>query len=272
MLKQRLLTALILIPVVLLTLYYATAPIILCLVLGVLLLLGWEWSSLIPIRSSQWAYKTVSFECALLVLTGFCLQWFEIWLGVGLLMWIMLAFFVLTYPKSQSMWAHRCVVALWGAIALPLFVVSILMLYHRVPEGRALFIYLLFLVWAADSGAYFAGKRFGRHRLIPQVSPGKTVEGLAGGFALSLVVGVVGWFWFHPTKTLHWFLLVLGIVLISMLGDLFISMLKRRCQLKDTGNLLPGHGGVLDRLDSLIAAVPWFYMGQYYWLHDAMVL
>lgn len=272
MLKQRLLTALMLVPVVLLTLYYSSPVVLFYLVLGVLLLLGGEWASLIPIRSSKWAYKKIFFVVALLALTAFCLRWFEIWLCVGLLMWVILAVFIATYPKSQALWSHRAVVAVWGGIELPLFVVSILMLMHRVPQGRALFIYLLFLVWAADSGAYFAGKRFGRHRLIPHVSPGKTIEGLVGGFALSLVVGGIGWFLFHPTKTMAWFLLALGVVLISMVGDLFISMLKRRCQLKDTGTLLPGHGGVLDRLDSLIAAVPWFYVGQYYWLHDAMVL
>ena len=271
MFKQRLLTALILIPLVLLTLYYATAWVIYLLLSGIILLLGREWAALIPINSSKWENKVIAYLAMLLLLSGLCLYWFSVWLYVGVLIWVVLGFFVIKYPKTQKNWANRIVVATWGVILLPLFIASVIMLY-RLPAGRELFIYLLFLVWAAESGAYFAGKRWGRHRLIPHVSPGKTVEGLIGGFTLSLVVCCIGYLWFLPTQKIQWFLLAMGIVLVSMLGDLFISMLKRRCQIKDTGALLPGHGGVLDRLDSLIAAVPWFYLGQYYWLHGSVVL
>ena len=130
-----------------------------------------------------------------------------------------------------------------------------------MPDGHAWVLYLLTLVWAADIGAYFAGKYWGRHKLIPRVSPGKTVEGAVGGFVLSMLVTLAGFAYFHPQSIGIWFLIAALTTLISMLGDLFISMLKRRSQLKDTGHILPGHGGVLDRLDSLIAAAPMIYCG-----------
>ena len=93
------------------------------------------------------------------------------------------------------------------------------------------------------------------------MSPGKTVEGALGGFLLTMLVATIAYFYFNPPAMVNWYAIAVGTTLISMLGDLFISMLKRRCKLKDTGHVFPGHGGVLDRLDSLIAAAPFFYFG-----------
>jgi phosphatidate cytidylyltransferase len=116
----------------------------------------------------------------------------------------------------------------------------------------------MLIVWAADSGAYFAGKAVGRIKLAPHVSPGKTLEGFIGGLLTTLiVVGIV--MYFSPEQELG---LVIGVVLFtalaSALGDLSESMFKRVAQIKDSGNILPGHGGVLDRIDSLTAALPIF--------------
>lgn len=265
MLKQRVLTALVLIPLVLFGIHASSTLLLSMMVAGLLLLLGSEWCSLIPLNRSTQGPLMVFYVLMLLMLCGGCWHLFDAWLCVGLLLWLGLFVLIWGYPHFKSFWGHRVVVALWGFIELPLFAISLMKLC-ALPQGRDLFIYLLFLVWAADTGAYFAGKRFGRHRLIPHVSPGKTMEGLLGGCVLSLFVALCGYVWFQPEHGIRWGLLALGVVLISTQGDLFISMLKRRCQLKDTGSLLPGHGGVLDRLDSLIAAVPWFYFGQYFWV------
>ncbi len=128
-------------------------------------------------------------------------------------------------------------------------------------RGRELILYVLFLIWATDVGAYFAGKAGGRHKLIPVVSPGKTIEGAIGGFFLGMLIAVIGYLYFSPMFGGAWFFVAAATILISMFGDLFISMLKRRCKLKDTGCIFPGHGGMLDRVDSLIAALPLFYSG-----------
>ena len=126
--------------------------------------------------------------------------------------------------------------------------------------------YLFTLVWTADSGAYFTGKAFGKHKLIPDVSPNKTIEGLVGGLALTAIVIAAVAYYRHLTG-LHlagFVMLSMVTVLASVLGDLFESLLKRQANIKDSGTLLPGHGGVLDRIDSILAAAPIFALG--FWL------
>lgn len=122
---------------------------------------------------------------------------------------------------------------------------------------------LLLIVWSADIGAYFAGRAWGRRKLAPHLSPGKTVVGLAGGLVAAAVVGWAATRWL-PTQAgggLQWLLIASGVALVSAGGDLYISLHKRVTGVKDSGRIFPGHGGVLDRLDSLIAAAPFFALG-----------
>ena len=115
-------------------------------------------------------------------------------------------------------------------------------------------------MWAADTGAYFVGSRFGKHKLAPRISPGKSWEGFAGGLAASALAAVAA----VPLLQLQWpqlpalVALVLATVAISVVGDLFESLLKRHAGMKDSADLIPGHGGILDRIDSLLAALPVF--------------
>lgn len=257
MFKQRLLTTLILVPLVLLAIYYANIWLLGTIV--VLLVIGsaWEWCQLIPLL--QLVPKLV-FVIVVVAAIGLSIHWYEYWLIVGLLFWILILLAVLTFPASQRLWGFPVVVAAAGILLLPLLASSITALY-LYPHGNDLIVYILCLVWAADIGAYLTGKWCGKHKLISQVSPGKTVEGASGGFLLSMLVASLAYVYFHPAHVLSWFAIAAGTCLISMLGDLFISMLKRRQHLKDTGHLIPGHGGILDRLDSLIAALPLFYFG-----------
>ena len=135
-----------------------------------------------------------------------------------------------------------------------------MMALYLMPQGKVLIVYVLLLVWSTDIGAYFAGKLYGKHKLIASVSPGKTIEGSLGGLVLAMLVSWLGYAYLAPDKMPEWFLMSFVTVLMAMLGDLSISMLKRRCAVKDTGAIFPGHGGALDRLDSLIAALPVFFV------------
>ena len=131
-------------------------------------------------------------------------------------------------------------------------------------DGKFLILNLLFIIWAADIGAYFSGKRFGKTKLAPSISPGKTREGLLGGLALAVLVSVLIAQLTHtlPSSLAGFVIVTIMTALVSAAGDLFISLHKRTMGLKDSGQLFPGHGGVLDRFDSLLAGAPFFALGS----------
>lgn len=124
---------------------------------------------------------------------------------------------------------------------------------YQVPLG------ILFCLWASDTGAYFAGRKFGKRKLFERISPKKTWEGLAGGFLLSQAVAVVLSFYFMEIEIWRWWAISAIIVVFGTWGDLAESMLKRSLQIKDSGSFIPGHGGFLDRFDGLLIAMPWVF-------------
>jgi phosphatidate cytidylyltransferase len=257
MFLQRAITTLILIPLVLWLIFYGNLWLLVGIIVLVFLVAGLESSQLIPLkrRSKQAAFLLLMFLCLWL-----CGYLFAYWLSLGLIIWVLVGVAIITFPRSQKYWGHPVLV---GAIFLwlfPLFIQSLIHLYY-LPHGQEQLVYLLFLIWVSDTGAYLTGKFIGKHKLIPRVSPGKSWEGVCGGVISSMLIAWVGFSYFHPTAKVYWFVLALCTIIIAIFGDLFISMLKRRCHLKDTGAILPGHGGILDRLDSLIAALPIFYFG-----------
>jgi phosphatidate cytidylyltransferase len=279
MFKQRLTTALILVPLVLLGLYYSNLTCFSAASLFLLLICAIEWQQLIPLNNSPKhrssknkpfqqislvAHQSIFFISLFIamLLAHFLLSY---WLGVGLLLWLLILLAIFFFPQSQLMWGYPFVVSLFSLVLLPLFAESLMTIY-QMNEGKALIVYLLLLVWAADIGAYLAGKLWGKYKLIPKVSPGKTIEGVAGGGFLSLSIAIAAYFYFQPSYPIQWnyplaiwFAMATFVFIMALIGDLLISMLKRRVHLKDTGHLFPGHGGILDRLDSLIAAAPAFY-------------
>lgn len=272
MLKQRLLTALILIPCVLLGIYFSN-PLIFTSILAILVL--WclfEGTQLIPLQTKG-AQLIFSLASLLMILglnawisasapEGSALYSLPLMMLMMGLLWIVLSLAILGFPFSQALWGYRPIVAGLIFLVCFFFLFSLTRIFS-LNEGRSLVIYLLFLVWIADSAAYFWGKYLGGTKIIPRVSPGKTLSGSIGGGLTAIVFAVFGFFYFKPPCLLAWLLLAFLTILASMMGDLLISMLKRRVHLKDTGTLLPGHGGILDRLDSLIAASPIFYLLLY---------
>jgi len=260
MFKQRLLTTLILVPLVLAAIYFTNHFMFALTALLLVAACSLEWMQLIP--ADEWSARATFLAAIAFCCYAISAIWLP-WLLTGLALWCVILVLVQQFPRSQRLWGHAWVVTLFALILLPLFGQSLMHIF-LLPKGRALIVYLLCLVWAADIGAYIAGKLWGRHKLIPAVSPGKTIEGATGGFLLSALVAVIAYYCFKPQAALNWFVVSLAAAMISLLGDLFISMLKRRSGIKDTGQLIPGHGGVLDRLDSLIAAAPLFYCGLYF--------
>lgn len=259
MFRQRLLTTLILVPLVLALIFLADSRLLDTVVLVLVLTAGVEWQGLVPLRSR------FSRAGLLVLLTLLSVAAAHVSLCLPLTgalvagFWLMVLMLMLTYPASETLWGHRALVCLAACLLLPLFAGTLHALFV-MPRGRELLVYLLLLVWAADIGAYLAGKAWGRHKLLVRVSPGKTLEGLCGGLVLSMLAALGGALYFVPPEMVLWFSVALTVALVSVLGDLFFSMLKRRCGLKDTGRFFPGHGGMLDRIDSLIAALPLFYL------------
>ncbi|MEN8176090.1 MAG: phosphatidate cytidylyltransferase, partial [Pseudomonadota bacterium] len=149
-----------------------------------------------------------------------------------------------------------------GVVLLSAAWAALVSVHRGSPAGAELTLYLLVLIWGADSGAYFAGRIFGKRKLAPALSPGKTVEGAAGAILAAVLLALFYAWWRQPGTDVGLFsLLSIVVVVVSIAGDLFESLLKRREGVKDSGTLLPGHGGVLDRLDSLLAAAPVYYVG-----------
>lgn len=265
MLKQRVITASVL---ALITLWVVLKlpPVGLgAALLAVVLLCAWEWADL-----ANWAqprdrllYGGLALAPILAVwplagqaavVAGLMLPAFAAWCYVLRWLW--------RYAGQPERRDRPLVVGMAGIVALVAAWLALMGLRHEFGPGYVLF--LLMLIWVADIGAYFAGRRWGRRKLAPAISPGKTWEGVWGAAAAALAFALVGAAMLGVGSRWPGFVAVCMVTIgFSIVGDLFESMLKRQRGVKDSGALLPGHGGVLDRLDSLIAAAPVFLLGCY---------
>lgn len=266
MLKERILTALVLIPLVLWCIFGDATGKQFAAFAGAIVLVGaWEWTALM-----SWSNKAAraAFVAAvgagLIAMTALSLSAIHITLyAVSAVFWLIAVRGVVFYPESAAIWAKSLVLVPVGLILLLPAWAGLTDLHHLSPWWL---MYVFGLVWGADTGAYFVGRAFGKNKLAPKVSPGKTIEGMVGGLLTTsvLIVAVAIYRDLPLIRMVAFIGLSLFTVLASVLGDLVESMVKRQAGVKDSGNIFPGHGGALDRIDSLTAAAPIFALG--WWL------
>lgn len=255
---QRIRTAIVLIIIVGIALFASQTPILFAPLLAIgVTIAAHEWTKLMPKWRQPVVFVLLVLAITLLTLT-LRVTWVVWWLA-SLIIWLLALSWVTKYPTHTNWYGKK--LALMGVVILTASITAMFYLWQLSPWWL---MYVFLMVWCADSGAYFVGRKLGRRKMAPNVSPNKSMEGLAGGLVTGLLV-VIGISVFKLQLTglaLVAFVALSAVtILASVLGDLFESMLKRRADVKDSGTILPGHGGVLDRIDSLLSATPIFALG-----------
>lgn len=273
MTRIRVLTALAIAPVAIAAVALLPTPWLAAISALVFLLGLWEWFKLSEIEDTLARAVLLLANLSLMVALvwgsqtrqGGTLVLFQIATMIGVGWWALALFWLRHYHFASDHRTHaRAFKLAAGTLAVLPAWCALASLHAAQPHGRRWLLTALMVVWAADSGAYFAGRAFGRRKLAPRISPNKTLEGLAGGVAaaLSVALPLALWAgadtWQLPSVAL----VVLAATLASVVGDLFESLLKRHVGAKDSGHLIPGHGGVLDRIDAILAALPVFALGK----------
>ena len=289
MLKERVLSAIVMIILAVVALFWLS-PLPFTIGLSAIIVLGmWEWAQFAGFKRPI-ARAIVAFVVTCLLIfpiiagtsyiqaTRFLTDETTPLLFVGGFWWLIAFVLVVSYPKSADIWAKSVAAKfIFGFCTLIPFLIGTLALrfyQYNLDEhqGTYLLLYVFLLVWGADSGAYFAGRAFGKHKLAPKVSPGKSWEGAIGGVITSAIIAVIflnltpNNVFGRELNTTAFIVLSIITVAVSILGDLSESMFKRQAGIKDSSQLIPGHGGILDRIDSLTAAVPVFAIGFFFFL------
>jgi phosphatidate cytidylyltransferase len=259
MLRQRVLTALVGVFALVVIVFLLPPPVTLVFYAAAILFAGWEWSALVRL-TGHWA--RASYVAAIALLMALASHYavapepYRQLLMLTAAWWVIALMWLMFIPERVS----RAAAAIAGALVLVPAWTTLSQLQIQSVRGPELVFYVLCLVWAADIGAYFIGRRFGQRRLAPRVSPSKTWEGVAGGLVGAALIAAIGAQVFAVPMP-AFILLSVAVALASIVGDLTESMFKRFAGLKDSGNFIPGHGGILDRIDSVTAAVPLFVLG-----------
>jgi phosphatidate cytidylyltransferase len=265
-LLQRLVTALVLIPLVIGgVLYLPTASFSLLFGL-VVLYAGWEWGSLatLPDQNARVLFLLLLTTAlgGVSLLLDQDVEWGLRLSAAATAWWLLVMVWLARYQPDHSYRPGPLMKALIGLIVLVPFWSALVVIHGSGEDGPMLVLFLMILIWVADSGAYFTGRRWGRVKLAPRISPGKTREGVYGALVGAAICGgLLAWIRPETGQPLLLVLFCVVVALVSVFGDLFESLLKRLAGVKDSGRLLPGHGGMLDRIDSLTAAAPVFLSG-----------
>lgn len=260
MLKSRIATALVIAPLTLAAVFFLPSQAFALFIALVVLIGAWEWTAMMRLVSrSQRTVYMLSVLFAIVVTQKALVYYEHLVFAIASVWWLAATVLVILYPRASALWCGRVNKGIVGFLVLvPTWAA---MVYIReLDQGPWLILYMFLMVWGADTGAYFAGKRFGKRKLMPRVSPAKSWAGIGGATVAVLLVSLTTQPYLHFAKDLGLGIYVLAVVLlfVSVVGDLTESMFKRQCGIKDSGSILPGHGGVMDRIDSLTAAAPVF--------------
>ena len=260
MLKSRIATALVIAPFTLAAVFLLTPQAFALFMALIVLMAAWEWTAMMRLVSrAQRTVYILSVLFAIVVAQKTLPHFEQLIFSAAAVWWVAAAVLVMLYPRACALWCGRASKGVVGFFVLvPTWAA---MVYIReLDQGPWLIVYMFLLVWGADTGAYFAGKRFGKRKLMPHVSPAKSWAGVGGASVTVLLVTMITQQYLHFSQNLSFGVYILALVLLffSVVGDLTESMFKRQCGIKDSGSILPGHGGIMDRIDSLTAAAPVF--------------
>lgn len=259
MLKQRLITAAILIPPAVWAILVLPNGYFAGVLAALVMLAAWEWTALMglsatPVRGAYVALMLLAlwgvYQLPLLPVLLAALVW-----------WLIAILCVIRFPGGATFWTTPPIAALIGILLLTPPWRALVDTHASIALGPSFVLFLMALIWAGDGAAYFAGRRWGRTKLAPRISPGKTWEGVGGALVAVVLLAVAGSLALAPDRLYGFIALCVATLLFSIFGDLLESMFKRHSGIKDSGTLLPGHGGMLDRIDSLTAASPIFVLG-----------
>ncbi|NOR71510.1 MAG: phosphatidate cytidylyltransferase [Methylomarinum sp.] len=281
MLLQRILTALVLAAVAISAIFLLPILYFYLFIAVIVLIAAWEWTNLVEINkvSGKLGFLLllivpmlgVTFWTQLLELTSQVFEWPEIkeysgaleWLVIGpVVFWVMMMILIRKVPEGllaiELKTSFKVFIGWFVLLSAWMFLTKL-----RAYYGADAVMYFLALIWIADIAAYFTGKKFGKDKLAPAISPGKTVQGMYGAIisAMLCALALTLYYGYPMMIATDFGMLSILTVLVSIYGDLFFSLMKRKSGVKDSGSILPGHGGVLDRIDSVIAAAPFYYAG-----------
>ena len=257
MLKKRILTALLLAPVVIAIIFKGNELVFTLFTAFLAMMIGYEWFQCVKNSPINSAVISVLVGVSIIFINKASFIEIDVVriLIAACIIWLICFIWLFKPQEGKVKYAKKYAL---GVGVLLLFGASLISIHQLPKNGIQLTLALFLLVWVADIGAYVSGKTFGKHKLAPQVSPGKTIEGLLGGLLFTAIYGyfIAQWLGYNELFFIAFFPLI---AIISVIGDLFASLLKRHNNIKDSGFLLPGHGGFLDRFDSLIAATPFYF-------------
>jgi phosphatidate cytidylyltransferase len=265
--RQRIITALLVTPFAIALLLFMPTFGFVTIISALCIIAMWEWTRLSGMRERPWRALVVALGAAAMLALWFCTNlavWWTLILA-GCLAWIVAIFWLRRFSFAASpTHEHTVLKVVAGAFVILPAWAAMMRIHLTQPAPHTWALYALALIWAADSFAYLAGSRWGRTKLAPQISPGKTREGLYGALASSVLFAAIGGWLLDVRGAILVLLVAVGLISVgfSVIGDLFESLIKRHAGVKDSGALFPGHGGVCDRLDGVFAALPFFALGK----------